>query len=143
MKVKITVFLFAMLVLIVGQYVLYAGTTGKISGKVTDKETGEPLIGANVFIVNTPLGAATDIDGYFDILNISPGTYSVRVQYVGYQTVVVENIIVQTDLTTQHDFQLAPSAVELGELVVTAERPLVRKDMTSSLSTVSADLIMF
>ena len=141
MKVKITVFLFAMLVLIVGQYVLYAGTTGKISGKVTDKETGEPLIGANVFIVNTPLGAATDIDGYFDILNISPGTYSVRVQYVGYQTVVVENIIVQTDLTTQHDFQLAPSAVELGELVVTAERPLVRKDMTSSLSTVSADQI--
>ena len=141
MKVKLTVFLFAVLVLAVGQSVLYAGTTGKINGRVTDKDTGEPLIGANVLIQDTPLGAATDIDGYYAILNIPPGNYTLRVQYVGYQTVVVEDVSVQADFTTERDFELSSSAVELGELVVTSERPLIREDMTSSLSSITADQI--
>jgi len=141
MKVKITVFLFVLLVLAVGQYVLYAGTTGKIAGRVTDKETGEPLPLVNILIEGTTLGAATDNDGYYAILNIPPGKYSLRVQYVGYQTNVVENILVKVDFTTEHDFQLTSSAVELGELVVTAERPTVIKDMTSSLSSFTAEQI--
>jgi hypothetical protein len=141
MKVKLTVFLFAVLVLAVGQSVLYAGTTGKINGRVTDKDTGEPLIGANVLIQDTPMGAATDIDGYYAILNIPPGNYTLRVQYVGYQTVVDENVSVQADFTTERDFELPSSAVELGELIVTSERPLIREDMTSSLSSITADQI--
>ena len=56
----------------------FGGTTGKLAGRVTSKETGEPLIGANVMILGTTLGAATDIDGNFYVLQISPGTYSLR-----------------------------------------------------------------
>ena len=141
MRMKIYVLLFVLLVLTVGQIVIFAGTTGKIAGRVTDSETGEPLPFVNVLIDGTNMGAATDIDGYYVILNIPPGNYSLRVQYVGYQTTIVENILVQVDFTTERDFELSSSAVELGELVVTAERPLVNKDMTSSLSSITAEQI--
>jgi hypothetical protein len=64
---------------------LLAGTTGKIKGKVTDRETGEPLPGANVLIVGTTFGAASDFDGEFVILNVPPGVYTVKATFIGYQ----------------------------------------------------------
>ena len=57
----------------------FAGTTGKLSGKVTSKETGEPLIGANVMVDGTPLGAATDLDGNYFILQVINKYYSSRI----------------------------------------------------------------
>ncbi|NOX67490.1 MAG: carboxypeptidase-like regulatory domain-containing protein, partial [Chlorobi bacterium] len=48
---------------------LMAGTTGKISGKIIDANTGDPLVGVNILILDTQLGAATDQDGFFYILN--------------------------------------------------------------------------
>jgi hypothetical protein len=69
---------------------IWAGTTGKLVGKVVDKATGEPLIGVNVFLEGTSLGATTDLDGNYLILNIPPGKYTVIVQYVGYQEIYSE-----------------------------------------------------
>ncbi|SVD07072.1 uncharacterized protein METZ01_LOCUS359926, partial [marine metagenome] len=57
----------------------FAGVTGKVSGQILDTNTGEPLIGANVILQGTSLGAATDIDGYYHILNVPPGYYDLRV----------------------------------------------------------------
>ncbi|MFC1569329.1 substrate-binding domain-containing protein [bacterium] len=54
---------------------LWSGNTGKIAGTVTDKETGEPLPGANVVIEGTSLGAAADIEGQFSILHVPPQEY--------------------------------------------------------------------
>ena len=119
----------------------FAGTTGKITGIVTDKTTGEPLPFVNIIIVGTNLGAATDIDGNYVILNISPGNYSVKAQYIGYQAVLVENVSVSIDLTTTVDFTLSESAVELEEVVVQGKADLLKKDVTSSQSLVSADQI--
>jgi hypothetical protein len=141
MRVKIYNLLFALLIFSVCGSLLFAGTTGKIAGKVTDASTGEALAGANIIIEGTTLGAATDIDGYYAILNIPPGNYRLRIQYVGYRTIVVENVQVNVDFTTARDFQLTSTAVELSELVITAERPLVIKDMTSSLSSITAEQI--
>ncbi|MEL6820877.1 MAG: carboxypeptidase-like regulatory domain-containing protein [Calditrichota bacterium] len=73
----------AMLALFCGN--LFAGTTGKIVGIITDKDTGEPLIGANVVVDGRPLGSTTDIDGSFLILNVPPGRYTLIAQYIGYQ----------------------------------------------------------
>ena len=100
----------------------FAGTTGKLTGKVTDKSTGEPLPFVNIILVGTNLGAATDIDGNYVILNIPPGNYNVKAQYIGYQPVLVENVSVSIDLTTTLDFTLSESAVELEEVVVQSKQ---------------------
>ena len=71
---------------------VFAGITGKISGRVTDSGTGQPLIGANIIIEGTSLGAATDNDGYFVILSVPPTTYSVRVSMIGSADYVVDNV---------------------------------------------------
>ncbi len=120
----------------------FAGTTGKIAGKVTDKKTGEPLPGVNITVTDTRLGAATDLEGNFIILQVPPGIYSIRTSLIGYQDMVFEQVRVSVDLTTRLDFQLGEIVLELGQTVtVVAERPLVQKDLTSTSNTVSADVI--
>lgn len=111
---------------------LVAGITGKIAGKVTDAETGEALIGINVLIEGTSLGAATNIDGNYVINNVEPGTYTLIFSGVGYQKKIVTNVKVSSDFTTRIDIQLSTEAIGLETIVVEATRPMVRKDLTSS-----------
>ena len=66
--------------------------TGKIKGKILDAENGDPLIGANILIVGTSLGAATDANGDYNITNVEAGVYSVKASYVGYQAKTISNI---------------------------------------------------
>ena len=113
--------------------------TGKISGKVTDAASKEPLPFVNVIILGTNHGAATDVNGEYSIIGIPPGTYSVKATSIGYNTVTVEKVNTSIDLTTNVDFQLSETTVELKqEVVVTATKPLVQKDLTSSTSIVNA-----
>ena len=142
MKAIVTIFLIALL-LTIGENIAYAGTTGKLTGVIKDEATKEVLIGANIVLKGTSLGASTDIDGNYVILNIPPGKYTVVVSIVGYRHVEIDNVQINTDLTTAINATLQPEAVEVGAVMITAERPLVRKDNTSSLSTVSADEIKF
>jgi outer membrane receptor protein involved in Fe transport len=111
---------------------LFAGVTGKIAGKVTDAETGEPLIGINVIIEGTTIGAATGIDGTYIINNVEPGNYTLIFSGVGYQKKIVTNVRVSSDFTTRIDIQLSSEAIGLEAVVVEAKRPMVRKDLTSS-----------
>src|SRR5574341_957190 len=121
---------------------LFSGTTGKISGRVTDADTKDGLPGVNVVIEGTTLGAATDVDGYYVILNIPPGLHTVRFSYIGYQTVRVSEVRVNVDFTTRLDRALKPGAVELGVVEVQGERnPLVREDLTNTQVAVTADVI--
>lgn len=125
------------IIIIIG---LYAGTTGKIAGNVTDARTGEPLPGVNVVVVGTPYGAVTDFDGNYSIVNLEPGTYTVRVSSIGYAPINLSNIKVNIDLTSRQDFKLSEQAVQLeNEVVITAERPLVQKDLTSTTAVVGGD----
>jgi outer membrane receptor for ferrienterochelin and colicin len=120
--------------------VIQAGITGKIAGKIIDADNYEPLPGVNIIIEGITLGAASDLEGYYMILNIPPGIYTVKASMVGYQEMKVINVKVSTDLTTTIDFSIKPTVLELGEVViVTAERPLIQKDLTSTLSVVGAD----
>ncbi|MBT8380137.1 MAG: TonB-dependent receptor [Ignavibacteria bacterium] len=119
-----------------------AGTKGKIAGRVTDATTGEALPFVNVIVMGTNLGAATDIDGYYSILNVSPGTYTVKASAIGYNSVSVQEVLVSIDLTTTVDFQLTSTSVELDEeVIIVATRDLIRKDLTSSTSIVGDDVI--
>jgi len=118
---------------------LFAGITGKISGFVTDKETGDPLPGVNVVITGTMMGAATDINGFYIILNVPVGTYSLKATYIGYKAVDISNIRVHADLTTEVNFELPPTVLE-GELVsIVAERPIINKNVTNSVKTLQAE----
>lgn len=113
--------------------------TGKIVGNVTDKETGEPLIGANVLIEGTSYGAATDVEGEFLILNVPPGTYTLKTSFIGYQSISMSNIKVSVNLTTEAKFAISSEAIQAKEVLVVAERPLVDKNITNSTSVVAAE----
>ena len=136
-----TVLVFVILVLVCPFFVaLSAAPVGKIAGKVTDKTTGESLIGVNVVVGGTTLGASTDLDGNFAILNVPPGTYTVTASMVGYTSIRVSDVRVNIDLTTTVDFALSEAAIELGEVIeVVAERSLVQKDLTAKTAVVDAE----
>ncbi len=120
---------------------LYAGTTGKLTGKVTDKKTGEPLPFVNITLEGTTIGAATDMDGKYVILNIPPGRYNVKFQYIGFQTKVVQNVQIFIDLTTAQDATLEETAVELSAIIVQGNIERIQKDITSSQARVTSDEI--
>ena len=121
---------------------IYASTTGKIAGVVTDKSTGDPLPGVNVIVEGTTLGASTDIDGYYVILNVPPGFYSLKASYIGYTDMVIQEVKVSTDLTTEINLSMEPTTLELGEaIVVTAQRELIRKDETNKVEIRTAEEI--
>ena len=132
------IFIFSLLIIISTAY-LFAGTTGKISGKIIDAKTKEPLIGANVIIEGTNFGAATDFDGGYFIINIPPKNYSIKASLVGYSSVTVTNVSVSVDQTTKVDFELSEEAVQLENVVVSASKPLVQKDLTSTETKVSGE----
>ncbi|MCU7498930.1 MAG: TonB-dependent receptor [Bacteroidota bacterium] len=115
------------------------GTTGKIAGRVVDAATREPLPFVNIVVVGTSMGAATDMDGYYSILNLAPGTYSLKASAIGYNSTTVQNVKVSIDLTTKIDFDLSETSVQLNQdVVVVAQRPLVTKDLTASTSVIGA-----
>jgi outer membrane receptor protein involved in Fe transport len=118
---------------------MLAGNTGKIAGVVKDGQTGEPLVGANVIIEGTTQGAATNIDGYYVILNIPPGKYALSASTLGYTKSTVSNVSVSIDLTTTIDFQLSSTVLVGEEIVITAQRPLIQKDLTAKTAVVGGD----
>ncbi|MFQ5603105.1 MAG: TonB-dependent receptor [bacterium] len=121
---------------------LYSGTSGKIAGKVVEAESGEPLPGANVILMGTTMGAATDLGGKFIILNVPPGTYNIKASMIGYGALIYENIRVSIDLTTTVNFELGQEILELGdEVTVIAERPIVQKDLTATTAVVGVEEI--
>jgi len=124
--------LVALVALVFASTVIFAQTSGRISGRVFDKETGEPLVGANVVVVGTNYGAATNIDGEFIILNIPVGTYTVKAMYMGYADLVISNIKVRIGLTYRQDFALSSKAIQTEAVEVTAERPLIEKTSTNA-----------
>jgi outer membrane receptor for ferrienterochelin and colicin len=120
---------------------IIAQSTGKIVGTVVDADSKEPLIGANIIIEGTSLGAATDIDGTFIMLRVPPGKYEIRIIYLGYQEVIMQNVEVLTDLTTTLNFNLKPQVLEGESVVIVAESPVVRPDLTSVEARVQAEQI--
>jgi outer membrane receptor protein involved in Fe transport len=101
---------------------------GNLKGTVTDQQTGEPLVGASIRLVKTNFGTTVGLDGSYEIKNISAGTYTLSVRYVGYKTTEKSITIANGNITK--NFKLAENNSELSEVVVTA-----RGDRESELST--------
>ena len=118
---------------------LQAGTTGKLAGRVTIKGSGEPMIGANVLINDTDLGTATDAEGNYYILQVSPGKYTVRFTMIGYQDLIMKDVRIQVDLTTTINTELSESVIGMSEVVVRAERPMINTGVTYSQANISSE----
>jgi len=138
--IKLKRILLALILTIIISGVIQGQTTGKLAGRVLDEE-GNPLIAANIILENTTMGAATDIEGYYSIINIRAGYYNVRVQYIGYQSKVIQKVKINADQTTKLDVTLAPEVIKGDEVVVVAKKPIVEFSQTSSVSSVGKEEI--
>lgn len=95
-------------------------TTGSIVGKLTDKEiAGEPLPFANVIIKGTSTGTTSDMEGFFELPSLKPGTYTVLFSFVGYETLEIPNVQVVQGKVTEINAGLGASAANLDEVLIT------------------------
>lgn len=115
-------------------------TRGKIAGVIKDSE-GNPLPGVNVMVVGTQRGAATGLDGEYFIINMQPGRYSISAGMVGFKKTIKTDVFVNSGRTTSLDFTLVSMVYEGEEVVITAERPIVEVDRTSTQHILNADAI--
>ena len=97
---------------------------GSIAGQVLDLKSSETIIGANVVIQGTTVGAATDIEGNFTINNVKPGTYTIVVSFVTYKTQIIPDVAVESGSKTSLQITLAEDVAELQEVVVTAKKEI-------------------
>ena len=116
-----------------------ASTGGKIAGVVKDAATGDGLPHANIVVVDTKLGATADEKGRFFILNVPAGTYTLKATYIGYADYTVEDVRVSADLTTNIAVELTSSDIQVEEVVIRAERPIIDKTATNAVRIVDAE----
>lgn len=109
---KTVIFLF------ISASVSFAGT---IKGKVVDKQTKEPLVGANVTVKNSKLGASAGLDGSFVFKQLQPGEYQITAQYVGYESISMSVAITDAKSSTEIEFALVEKSNYLQEAVVSAK----------------------
>jgi len=113
------------------------GTTGKLAGNVVD-EKKQPLAGVNIRIEGLKLGAATDEKGDYFIIGIPAGIYTVRADLLGQAPYVAEHVQIVQDFTTTLNITMRTQAIQLGEVKVEAERPLLQRDATGTTRFISA-----
>ncbi len=129
--------LLSLLALFLGVNLLYAQEVS-IRGTVVD-EFGYPLAGAEVILVDTPLGAQTDIDGIYIISGVAPGSYNLSVRFLGYEPQTLFNIIVKSKGNPEYNFSLSPKAETLEGVVLQADNFIARpKESPLSTRTLSA-----
>ena len=85
---------------------------GRISGIVIEKDSGEPLPGVSILVEGEGIGADSDVNGQFIIINVPPGTYTLKTSYIGYATVKVTDLIVNIGRTSKQDFALTQEVIE-------------------------------
>ncbi len=132
-----TIIVLCMVLLLPG--VIFAGTTGKISGTVTSRASGEALIGVNVYLEGTTYGSATDENGRYFILNVPAGRYSLVASMVGFARIQIDNLNVIADFTAQQDIRMEEAAIEGETVTITAERPIIQRDQTATTTIITSE----
>ncbi len=134
--------LLIMLILTVFSGTAMAQQNGTIRGVVKDKQSGEPLIGVNISVKGTYLGASTDTDGFFLIPDVESGEYEIEISYIGYKVIRQTGIQVGTAQTLTLNFEMETTALSIGqEVEVIGEKPLLDLEGTSTVRNLtSADL---
>ena len=121
-------------------FVFSALAQGQIQGIVFDAESGEPLIGANVIIVGTSIGAAADANGAFEIRDVPAGMHMLEASMLSFESIRNE-IQVQTGEVSRVEFSLETAAISLSEVVVTPGRFTVMQAEPTVTQTLSREEI--
>ena len=108
------------------------GIYGILEGRLIDKTTREPLVAVNILVLETNLGAASDLQGLYQINNVRAGVYDVRFSILGYKTLVMKKVTILPDLRTRLDIELEEAVIEFETIEVRAERPLIQKDLAAT-----------
>ncbi len=116
-----------------------ASTGGKIAGVVKDAATGEALPNANIVVVDTELETEADEKGRFFILNLRAGTYTLKATHIGYADYTVEEVRVSAGLSTRIAVELTSSDIQVEEVIIRAERPIIDKNATNAVRIVDAE----
>ncbi|MCA9733481.1 TonB-dependent receptor [candidate division KSB1 bacterium] len=127
-----SIFLFLFLM----TYSVLAAKTGTIEGYVKDRDTKDVLPGANVFLVGTSIGGATDLSGHYKIKNIPPGSYTLRIKFIGYELQEIP-VQIEADVLLTKDVSLAPVALEGQAVVVTIQAEGQKAAINQQLSAKS------
>ncbi|HUU28319.1 MAG TPA: carboxypeptidase regulatory-like domain-containing protein [archaeon] len=117
-------------------------STGKIEGTVRDKDSGQPLVGAQVVVEGTRLGRVTNEDGYYFILNVSPGRRSITFTFTGYQKTTITDQLILAGQTTTIDVNLSSTVVQLEGITIEGESEvLLPRDYTVTKQRMTAENI--
>ena len=117
---------------------LHAQSKSRIVGVVKDAQTGESLLGADVIVKDTYLGAASDIDGKYFVINVPVGTCEVQVSMIGYTTKTITGVVVSADRVTSLDIELRSTVIQGQEVVVTAQRDDLHKEVSNTQMIVNS-----
>ena len=117
----------------------FSQSTGKIAGTVIEKGTDQTLPGVQVVIKNTIKGTITDADGDYILVNLKPGVYDIEFRYIGFKMITITGVEVTSGLTVELDAEMEIETFEGEEIIITAEAPLVQKDVTSTRKVAFAD----
>lgn len=118
---KINQFLFLLLIFLVSIDKVYS-QYGIIKGTVWDKKQNEALVGVNVYIQGTSTGSSTDLNGFFSIANVKPGTYNIVASYISYKTQIIEKVVVHPNQTVTLNIQMEEDAILIKDVVITGVR---------------------
>jgi len=129
------------LLLVIGAVDVLAQTTGRITGRVLEEGTNEPLFGVNVILEGTDIGAVTNLDGYYTIINIPPETYNIRISILGFSTNIVEGVRVHMNETQTINVSMSEEAYVGEEVIVTAPREQVQMQLSQSRTLITAQSI--
>ncbi len=129
MKHYLTVFLLFLPLFIIAQ-----NLTQTIRGKVTDADTGQPLAGATVQLIENQTGAVTDSVGNYRLENVPVGRYQIQANYLGYQTLTITEILVESGREVIQNIELSEQATQVDEVVVRASRQMTQPVSVKTLT---------
>ena len=122
------IFIFSILLLTISVF----SQTGNIRGFVYDKSSGEPIMFCSVFLKGTNIGAATDINGMYNISKVKTGDYTIMATYIGYDTSVVQ-ITLKVGKVLTKNLEISESSVKLNEVRISAAREEMRTEVKAAV----------
>jgi Ca-activated chloride channel family protein len=135
-------YLLVVILMVGAAIIINAAAVGQIKGTITDKETGEAVIGASVMVVGTNFGAMTDLEGKYIIRRLQPGTYTVRISHLEFNTVEVIEVVVKPDLAAEVSIQLEKKTTDIGKTItISGQRDIIDRFETSNQISIHKEAI--